>query len=147
MRYEFFNNTGFFLFYGLSAIFGPIMPVAFDRTGIWLRKCIFGYFFGTLGAWWIKNKQVSQTHLKILFSILQRFIFQLVHYFPYSQQLEVPRKIDFGRVPLKQHIGKNERKLMKTGPKIALDFFTHVHSLHFDSVSTLIAERFYRNVK
>ena len=44
-------------------------------------------------------------------------------FFPYSQQLEEPRKIGFGGVPLKQHIRENARKLVKTGAKRALDFF------------------------
>ena len=47
--------------------------------------------------------------------------------FPYSQQLEEPRKIVFGGVPLKQHSGENSRKLVKTGAKRALDFFAHAH--------------------
>ena len=38
-------------------------------------------------------------------------------FFPYSQQLEEPRKKGFGGVPLQQHIGENTRKLVKMGPK------------------------------
>ena len=45
--------------------------------------------------------------------------------FPYSEPLEIPRKMGFGDVPLKQHIGENARKLVKTGPKNGPDFFTH----------------------
>ena len=48
-------------------------------------------------------------------------------FFPYFQQLEEPRKIGFGGVPLKQHRGENSRKLVKTGAKRALDFFAHAH--------------------
>ena len=48
-------------------------------------------------------------------------------FFPYSQQLEEPRKIGFVGVPLKQYIGENARKLVKTGAKRALDFFAHAH--------------------
>ena len=48
-------------------------------------------------------------------------------FFPYSQQLEEHKKIGFGSVPLKQHIGENARKLVKTGAKRALDFFAHAH--------------------
>ena len=44
-------------------------------------------------------------------------------FFPYSQQLEEPRKIGFGGLPLKQHIRENARKLVKTGAKRAPDFF------------------------
>ena len=47
--------------------------------------------------------------------------------FPYFQLLEEPRKTDFGGVPLKQHIGENARKLVKTGAKRALNFFAHAH--------------------
>ena len=47
-------------------------------------------------------------------------------FFPYSQQLEEPRKIDFGGVPLKQYIGEDARKIVKTGAK-SLDFFAHAH--------------------
>ena len=48
--------------------------------------------------------------------------------FPYSLiQLEEPRKIGFGGVPLKQHIGENARKLVKTGAKRTLDFFARAH--------------------
>ena len=59
------------------------------------------------------------TYVKILFS---RLLF-----FPYSQQLEEPRKIGFGGVPLKQHIEENARKLVKTSANRALDFFAHAH--------------------
>ena len=53
-------------------------------------------------------------------------------FFPYTQQIKEPRKRGFGGVPLKQHIGANARKLMKTGAKRALDFFAHAHiSLYF----------------
>ena len=48
-------------------------------------------------------------------------------FFPYSQQLEEPRKMGFGGVPLIQHIEENARKLAKTGVKNALDFFAHAH--------------------
>ena len=48
-------------------------------------------------------------------------------FFPFSQRLEEPRKIGFGGAPLKQHIGENARKLVKTGAKRALDFFAHAH--------------------
>ena len=48
-------------------------------------------------------------------------------FFSYSQQLEEPSKIGFGGVPLKQHIGENARKLVKTGAKRALDFLAHAH--------------------
>ena len=47
--------------------------------------------------------------------------------FPYSQPLEIPRKMGFGGVPLKQHIGENAKKLVKTGPKNGPDFFTHTY--------------------
>ena len=50
-------------------------------------------------------------------------------FFPYCQQLEEPRKIGFGGVPLKQHSGENSKKLVKTGAKRALDFFAHAHML------------------
>ena len=48
-------------------------------------------------------------------------------FFPYSQQLEEPRKLGFGGVPLKPNIGENARKLVKTDAKKALDFFAHAH--------------------
>ena len=48
-------------------------------------------------------------------------------FFSYSQQVEEPRKIGFGGVPLKQRSGANARKLVKTGPKNGPDFFTHAH--------------------
>ena len=35
----------------------------------------------------------------------------------------------FGGVPLKQHIGENARKLVKTGAKNVLDFLAHAHML------------------
>ena len=59
------------------------------------------------------------------------FVFQPAGslFFPYSQQLEEPIKMGFGGVPLKQHAGKIARKLLKTGTKNALDFFTHAHIL------------------
>ena len=50
-------------------------------------------------------------------------------FLPYSQQLEEPRKMDFGDVPLIQHIGENARKLANTGAENALDFFAHAHIL------------------
>ena len=49
---------------------------------------------------------------------------------PYSQLVEEPRKKCFGGVPLKQHIGENAKKLVKTGAKRALDFFAHAHIGH-----------------
>ena len=48
-------------------------------------------------------------------------------FFPYLKQLQNPRKIDFGGVPLKQNIRENARKLVITGAKRALDFFAHAH--------------------
>ena len=48
-------------------------------------------------------------------------------FFPYSQELEEPREMGFGGVLLKQHIGENARKLVKTGAKNTLDFFAHEH--------------------
>ena len=65
----------------------------------------------------------------------------LKYYFPFYFQLEEPRKIGFGGVPLKQHIRENARKLVKTGAKRALDFFSHAHILcwgglaYFEAVS------------
>ena len=53
-------------------------------------------------------------------------------FFPYSQQLELPRKMDFGGVPLKQNIGENARKLVKTDPKTkTLNFFTHALTVYY----------------
>ena len=46
-------------------------------------------------------------------------------FFPYLQQLEVPKNMGFGGVPVKQHTGENARKLVKTGSKNGLNFFTH----------------------
>ena len=44
-----------------------------------------------------------------------------------GSQLEEPRRMGFGGVPLKEHIGEYARKLVKTGAKYALDFFAHAH--------------------
>ena len=61
ISYDFFNNWAFFLFSGLSSIFKPIMPIAFDRTGHFTSKIYFLIFFGTIQ--------------------LGCFVFQLGHYF------------------------------------------------------------------
>ena len=50
-------------------------------------------------------------------------------FFPYFQQLEEPRKMGFGGVPLKQHIGENARKLKKTGAKNARFFCPCTYTL------------------
>ena len=69
------------------------------------------------------------THVKYYFPFYKnKFCFSAMSlFFPHSQLLEEPRKIGFGGVPLKQHVGENARKLVKTSAKRALDFFAHAH--------------------
>ena len=50
-------------------------------------------------------------------------------FFPYSQQLEEPRKIGFGGLPLKQHIRENARKLGKNWCKKSARFFSHAYTI------------------
>ena len=50
-------------------------------------------------------------------------------FFPYSQQLEEPRKIGFGGMPI---------KLVKADAKRALDFFAHAHIFMFLRTPDLI---------
>ena len=60
----------------------------------------------------------------MLFAILQKkfFISAGSLFFPYSQHLKVPRKVDFEGVPLKKIFGK--KRFQKTS---LITTFTHAH--------------------
>ena len=132
---------GFFYFLSFPRNLDQFCRQHSIKREILLRKCIFGYFFETFGAWCIKNKQMSQKSENFaILSLMLKYYFPFYKkkccfsartlFFPYSQPLEVPRKIGFGGVLLKQSSGKNARKPVKTGPKNGPDIFTHAHMYH-----------------